>query len=50
MKTETKIVLHENRVNKGAFYTKSKGVLLAKGKYVMIFDYDEIYLQNDDFF
>ena len=49
MKTEPRIVLHENRENKGAFYTKSKGVLLAKGKYVMILDEDDIYVQSDAF-
>ena len=35
MKREPRIVLYENKENKGMLYTKSKGLLLAKGKYVI---------------
>ena len=42
-KTEPRIVLHENKENKDALYTKTKGVLLAKGKYILVFD-EDIYL------
>ena len=49
MKTEPRIVLYENEENKGALYTKSKGILLSKGKYVMTLDEDDIYVQRDAF-
>ena len=49
MKTEPRIVLYENKENKGMLYTKSKGLLLAKGKYVMTLDEDDIYVQKDAF-
>ena len=35
MKREPRIVLYKNKENKGMLYTKSKGLLLAKGKYVI---------------
>lgn len=44
-----RILLFNNKENKGMLYTKSKGVLNAKGKYVMLLDVDDIYLQNDVF-
>jgi len=49
MKTEPRIVLYQNKENKGALYTKSTGVLLSRGKYVMTMDEDDIYVQNDAF-
>ena len=30
-------------------YTKTKGALLAKGKYILILDEDDMYLQRDAF-
>ena len=42
MKTEPRIVLYQNKKNKGALYTKSTGVILSKGKYVMTMDEDDI--------
>ena len=49
MKKEPRIVLYENGENKGAFYTKVKGILISKGKYIMILDEDDIYVQRDAF-
>ena len=49
MKLEPRIALYENGENRGALYTKTKGVLFAKGKYVMILDEDDIYVQRDAF-
>ena len=49
MKTEPRIVLYKNKENKGALYTKSKGVMHSRGKYVMILDEDDIYSQKDTF-
>ena len=47
MKSEPRIVLIENKENKGALYTKTKGTLEAKGKYVTSFDVDDMYIQRD---
>jgi glycosyltransferase involved in cell wall biosynthesis len=49
MKTEPRIFLYQNQENKGPLFTKSKGVLHAKGKYVMILDEDDIYVQREAF-
>ena len=49
MKTEPRIVLYENGENKGTLYTKSKGVLNSKGKYVIVMDEDDIFVQRDAF-
>ena len=49
MKTEPRIVLYKNGENKGALYTKSRGILNAKGKYIMILDEDDIFVQRDAF-
>ena len=49
MKTEPRIVLYQNKENKGMLYTKSKGILLSKGKYIMVMDIDDIYVQRDAF-
>ena len=49
MKREPRIFLYENGENKGAFYTKVKGILFSKGKYIMILDEDDIYVQRDAF-
>ena len=49
MKTEPRIVLYENKENKGPFYTKAKGVLLSKGKYILVMDEDDMYVQRDAF-
>ena len=49
MKTEPRINFYQNEENKGILYSKSKGVLSAKGKYIMILDDDDKYLQRDAF-
>ena len=49
MKKEPRISFYQNDVNKGILYTKTKGVLIAKGKYIMILDDDDKYLQRDAF-
>ena len=49
MKKDPRIVLYQNEENKGQLYTKSKGVLKAKGKYVMSMDMDDIYVQREAF-
>ena len=49
MEKDRRIVLLQNVKNKGMLYTKTKGILNAKGKYVMILDEDDIYAQNNVF-
>lgn len=49
MVNDPRIKLYQNEENKGALYTKTKGVLHAKGKYVMTLDEDDIYGQRDTF-
>ena len=49
IKTEPRIKFYQNEVNKGAFYTKTRGILLAKGKYILTLDDDDIFLQSDAF-
>ena len=46
---DQRILLFINQENKGMLYTKTTGVLKAKGKYVMLLDVDDIYLQKDAF-
>jgi glycosyltransferase involved in cell wall biosynthesis len=46
---DPRIILYQNEENKGQLYTKSRGVLQAKGKYVMLLDVDDIYAQKDAF-
>ena len=43
MKDDPRIKLISNNKNKGTLYTKTKGVLFAKGKYVMTLDHDNLY-------
>jgi glycosyltransferase involved in cell wall biosynthesis len=49
MKKDERIKLIRNDKNKGTLYTKTKGILNAKGKYVMILDQDDLYTQKDVF-
>jgi len=49
MKTEPRISFYQNEENKGPLYTKKKGILAAKGKYLMIIDDDDKFLQRDAF-
>lgn len=46
---DRRIILYKNEENKGALYTKARGVLHSKGKYVMILDMDDVYAQRDAF-
>ena len=49
MKKDPRIILYQNEENKGTLYSKTKGVLMAKGKYVLVSDQDDMYIQNDAF-
>ena len=49
MKKDKRIKLYENKKNKGILFSKSKGILKSNGKYVMILDQDDIYIQTDVF-
>jgi len=49
MVKDPRIKLYQNEQNRGILYTKTRGVLNAKGKYVMTLDEDNIYVQRDAF-
>ena len=49
MMKDPRIRFYQNEENKGILYTKTRGVLYAKGKYVMTLDEDDIYVQRDAF-
>ena len=49
MKKDKRIKFYQNKKNKGTLYTKTKGVLHSRGKYVMILDQDDMYTQKDVF-
>ena len=49
MKKDKRIKFYQNKKNKGTVYTKTKGVLHSRGKYVMILDQDDMYTQKDVF-
>ena len=46
---DPRIILLQNEENKGILFTKTKGILSSKGKYVMILNVDDIYVQRDAF-
>ena len=49
MKEDPRIIFLKNIENKGALYTKSKGILNAKGKYVLTLDVDDLYTSEYSF-
>ena len=46
MKYDRRIVYIQNLNNKGQFYSRYRGVLIAKGEYVLIIDPDDLLLNN----
>ena len=49
MKEDPRIKLLKNNENKGALYTKTKGILNSKGKYVLLLDVDDLYVSKNAF-
>ena len=49
MKEDPRIKLIKNYRNRGTLYTKTKGVLNAKRKYVMKLDHDNLYANKKAF-
>ena len=49
MEKDPRIFLYKNKETKGTLYSKSKGVSLSKGKYVLVSDQDDLYTQEDAF-
>ena len=45
-KNDKRIIYIKNKVNKGAFYSRNEGILLSKGKYILIQDPDDLLLNN----
>ena len=46
MKTDKRIKLIKNKINRGSLYSRYKGAIMAKGKYIIFVDSDDIILQN----
>ena len=44
MKNDKRIIYIKNKRNKGAFYSRNEGILLSKGKYILIHDPDDLLL------
>ena len=47
MTKDPRIILIQNEENKSTFYSKAKGILNAKGKFVMTLDEDDLFAQKD---
>ena len=48
-KIDKRIILYENKENKGNLYTRSYGINKARGKYIISFDHDDLYLNKNLF-
>ena len=48
-KFDKRIVLYENKENKGNLYTRCYGINKARGKYIISFDHDDLYLDKNLF-
>ena len=46
MKKDPRILLYQNIENKGTLYTKTRGILYSRGKYIMILDQDDMFTQK----
>ena len=46
MKYDNRIVYLKNDINKRAFYSRNKGILNAKGEYILVIDPDDLLLNN----
>ena len=46
MATDKRIKLIKNKINRGSLFSRYKGAIMAKGKYVLFVDSDDIILQN----
>ena len=46
MKKDKRIIYIQNKINKNAFYSRNRGVLFAKGEYILIIDPDDLLLNN----
>ena len=49
MEEDKRIKLISNGINRGTLYTKTKGALNAKGKYIMTLDHDNLYANKNVF-
>ena len=49
MEKDIRIKLYQNEVNKGIFFSKFDGISKAEGKYVMILNQNDFYIQANCF-
>ena len=46
MEKDQRIILLKNEENKRAFYSRNKGILAAKGEYILVIDPDDLLINN----
>ena len=46
MKKDKRIVYLKNKINKGAYYSRKKGILNARGEYILCIDPDDMLINN----
>ena len=46
MKKDKRIIYLKNKDNKGAFYSRNRGVLFSSGEYILVIDPDDLILNN----
>ena len=49
MQEDHRIKLIKNTENRGTLYSKTRGILNAKGKYIMTLDHDDLYAKKNAF-
>lgn len=49
MKEDPRIILLTNKENKGMLYSRARGILNSKGKYILILDVDDMYSDKNCF-
>ena len=46
MESDKRISFIKNQLNRGAFYSRNKGILQAKGEYILVIDPDDLLINN----
>ena len=46
MANDKRIVYLKNNINRGAFYSRNKGILKSKGEYILVIDSDDLLINN----
>ena len=46
MEKDERIIYIKNEINKRAFYSRNRGILSARGEYILIIDPDDLFINN----